>query len=55
MPSIKSRVSDLNANALVAAAEGGQLACLQQLLLEIDPNCQTVVHIPCKLLTGNFN
>ena len=49
MPSIKSRVSDLNAIALVAAAESGQLADLQQLLLNIDPNCQTVVHLPCKL------
>ena len=45
MPSIRSRTSDLNANALVAAAESGQLACLQQLLLDIDPDSQTVVYL----------
>ncbi|KAL3130265.1 hypothetical protein ABBQ38_008097 [Trebouxia sp. C0009 RCD-2024] len=42
MPSISSRQSDLKTNALVAAAERGQLACLQQLLFDTDPDCQTV-------------
>lgn len=43
MPSIKSRQSDRHASLLVAAAEGGQLECLQQLLADLSPDCQTVV------------
>lgn len=42
MPSIKSRQSDRHASLLVAAAEGGQLECLQQLLADLSPDCQTV-------------
>ena len=35
----------MDVNALVAAAESGQVACLQQLLLDIGPDSQTVVHL----------
>ena len=43
MPGIKKRQNDSSVNALVAAAEGGDLVTLRQLLDVIDPNSQTVV------------
>ena len=49
MPSIRSRQSDTHANALVAAAEAGQLEELHQLLAKGDPDAQTVV-CRCALL-----
>ena len=43
MPSIKSRQSDIVANALVAAAEAGELQQLQLLLQDGNPDVQTEV------------
>ena len=45
MPSIKSRQSDIVANALVAAAEAGELQELQLLLQDGNPDVQTVVRL----------
>ena len=49
MPSIKSRHSDIVVNALVAAAEAGELHELQLLLQDGNPDAQTVVrfHATC--------
>ena len=56
MPSIKGRQTDRDVTLLVAAAESGQLEHLQQLLPDLNPNCQTVVCILLKdLLTYNHH
>ena len=49
MPSVKSRQSDIVANALVAVAEAGELHELQLLLQDGNPDAQTVVrfHASC--------
>ena len=43
MPSITPRRADHFANAIIAAAEAGQLEDLQQMLAEGSPDAQTVV------------
>lgn len=48
MPGIKKRQSDAATNALVAAAENGDLEELSQLLDAVDPNSQTVVRFRFK-------
>lgn len=43
MPGIKKRQNDGNINALVAAAEAGDVETLRTLLDIVDPNLQTAV------------
>lgn len=45
MPGVKKRHSGSNVNALVAAAEAGDVDTLRQLLEAVDPNLQTAVRL----------
>lgn len=48
MPGVNKRHNDSGVNALVAAAESGDVEAMRQLLDVVDPNSQTVVSLRCR-------